>query len=709
MIKSDLFRLEIEEGIATIWIDSQKDKMNIVSPSLIGDFENVFKEIETNEDIIGAILISAKKDFIAGADIKSFKGEKVGDFQPFSRKGHELLQKIEDSKKPIVSAIHGTCYGLGVELSLACNSRVCSNDSKTKLALPEVKLGLLPGGGGTQRLPRLVGLQASLDMMLTGKNIFPSKAKRIGLVDEVVHQSKLHNAAKKIVLSIIKNNFQRKKVKKSFTVKLLDGTSLGRSVVFSQAKKTVLRLTKGNYPAPIEIIECVKIGLQKGLKAGYEAEVIKFEKLILSNVSSALRNLFFTTTDKKKNPYKVDLKNTQKIGVIGAGFMGEGITEVSINSGMDVLLKDLDDEMIHQARKNIWENLNRKVKRRQMSKVSAKTTAQKAVGQLDYKGFNNIDVVVEAIVENMTVKKKLIKELESICKDDFIFASNTSSLPLTEMSEEAKNPENVVGMHYFSPVTKMPLLEIIKTNKTSEQAIATCYEIGKRQGKTCIVVNDAPGFYVNRILCPYLLEALILIEEGVRIEQIDKALKNLGMPVGPVALLDEVGIDVGVHVMSGNMIDLIKDRDGIKLNYSMPKMLEDGLSGRKSKKGFYNYVKKKGKVKKGKVNEGVYKYFDSPVAKKINDKEITERCILILLNEAVWALEEGIIENITDGDIGGVFGIGFLPWSGGPFSYMNQTGISNIVDKMRHYQNLYGNKFQPRPMLIKMVEKNEKF
>ena len=709
MIKSDLFRLEIEEGIATIWIDSQKDKMNIVSPSLIGDFENVFKEIETNEDIIGAILISAKKDFIAGADIKSFKGEKVGDFQPFSRKGHELLQKIEDSKKPIVSAIHGTCYGLGVELSLACNSRVCSNDSKTKLALPEVKLGLLPGGGGTQRLPRLVGLQASLDMMLTGKNIFPSKAKRIGLVDEVVHQSKLHKAAKKIVLSIIKNNFQRNKVKKSFTVKLLDGTSLGRSVVFSQAKKTVLRLTKGNYPAPIEIIECVKIGLQKGLNAGYEAEVIKFEELILSNVSSALRNLFFTTTEKKKNPYKVDLKNTQKIGVIGAGFMGEGITEVSINSGMDVLLKDLDDEMIHQARKNIWKNLNRKVKRRQMSKVSAKTTAQKAVGQLDYKGFNNIDVVVEAIVENMTVKKKLIKELESICKDDFIFASNTSSLPLTEMSEEAKKPENVVGMHYFSPVTKMPLLEIIKTNKTSEQAIATCYEIGKRQGKTCIVVNDAPGFYVNRILCPYLLEALILIEEGVRIEQIDKALKNLGMPVGPVALLDEVGIDVGVHVMSGNMTDLIKDRDGIKLNYSMPKMLEDGLSGRKSKKGFYNYVKKKGKVKKGKVNEGVYKYFDSPVAKKINDKEITERCILILLNEAVWALEEGIIENITDGDIGGVFGIGFLPWSGGPFSYMNQIGISNIVDKMKYYQNLYGNKFQPRPMLIKMVEKNEKF
>ena len=709
MIKSDLFRLEIEKGIATIWIDSQKDKMNIVSPSLIGDFENVFNEIENNDNIIGAVLISAKKDFIAGADIKSFKGEKVGDFQPFSRKGHELLQKIEDSKKPIVSAIHGTCYGLGVELSLACIARVCSNDSKTKLALPEVKLGLLPGAGGTQRLPRLVGLQASLDIMLTGKNIFPFKAKKIGLVDEIIHHSKLHKAAKKLVNDIASNKFKRKKLKKSLIVKLLDGTSIGRSIVFSQAKKTVLKLTKGNYPAPLEIIECVKIGLQRGLKHGYEAEVIKFEELILSDVSFALRNLFFITSDKKKNPYNVDLKNTQKIGVIGAGFMGEGITEVSINSGMDVILKDLDHKMLHQARKNIWKNLSRKIKRRQMSKVLAKTTAQRAIGQLDYKGFDSIDVVVEAIVENMAVKKKLIKELESICDNDFIFASNTSSLPLTEMSEDANKPENVVGMHYFSPVTKMPLLEIIKTSKTSKQAIATCYEIGKKQGKTCIVVNDSPGFYVNRILCPYLLEALILIEEGVKIEQIDRALKNMGMPVGPIALLDEVGIDVGVHVMSGNMTDLIKDRDGIKLNYSMPKMLEAGLSGRKSEKGFYHYIKKKGKLKKGKVNQSVYQYFDAPSAKKISDNEIIERCILILLNEAVWALEEGIIENINDGDIGAVFGIGFLPWSGGPFSYMNQIGISTILDRMKQYQNIYGNKFEPRPMLVKMAEKDEKF
>ena len=261
MIKSDLFRLEIEKGIATIWIDSKKDKMNIVSPNLIEDFENVFNEVENNKEVIGAILISAKKDFIAGADIKSFKGEKVGDFQPFSRKGHELLQKIEDSKKRIVSAIHGTCYGLGVELSIACNARVCSDDSNTKLALPEVKLGLLPGGGGPQRLPRLVGLQASLDMMLTGKNIFAFKAKKIGLVDEVVHQSKLHKAAKKIIYDIEDNKFKRKKLKKSLIVKLLDGTSLGRSIVFSQAKKTVLKLTKGNYPAPLEIIKCVKIGL----------------------------------------------------------------------------------------------------------------------------------------------------------------------------------------------------------------------------------------------------------------------------------------------------------------------------------------------------------------------------------------------------------------------------------------------------------------
>ncbi len=708
-MNNDFFRLEVENGIATIWIDSKKDKMNIVSPSLIGDFDEIFNEIATNKSIKGAIIISAKKDFIAGADIKSFNGEKVGDFQPTSRKGHKMLDQIQHSKKPIISAINGTCYGLGTEISLACHGRICSDDPRTKIALPEVKLGLLPGAGGTQRLPRLVGLQKSLDIMLTGKNIFPYPAKKIGLVDEVVNKSKIHKAAKAMIEKIINKGPLKRKIKKSFINSILDHTSIGRGVVYSQARKKVLKQTKGNYPAPIEIINCVETGLKNGLKAGYEKEVIQFEQLMISNVSKALRNIFFTMTDKKKNPYTTKPRNTDTFAVLGAGFMGAGITDVSINKDMNVILKDLSEDVVSNAKKNIWKTISKKVKRKQLKETQAKSIIQKAIGQTSFEGFKNVNIVIEAIVENMDVKKNVIKQLEEVCKDDFIFASNTSSLPLTEMSKAAKKPENVIGMHYFSPVPKMPLLEIIKTAQTSEETLSTCYNLGIKQGKTCIVVNDMPGFYVNRILCPYLIEALLMIEDGVSIEDIDGAITKLGMPIGPITLLDEVGIDVGAHVMSGNMADLLKGREGFKINHSMPKMFEAGLHGRKSKKGFYNYSETKGRLKKTSPNSDAYKYFDNPKSIKLSAKEITERTMLMLLNEAVWCLEDNILQNAKDGDIGAVLGVGFLPWSGGPFSYMNLLGIEHIVERMQHYANIHGPKFNPRPLLIKMAESGKTF
>ena len=708
-MNNDFFRLEVKDGIATIWIDSKKDKMNIVSPTLMGDFDQIFNEIASNNEIKGAILISAKKDFIAGADIKSFTGEKVGDFQPTSRQGHKMLDQIQYSKKPIISAINGTCYGLGTEISLACHGRVCSDDPRTKIALPEVKLGLLPGAGGTQRLPRLVGLQKSLDIMLTGKNIFPYPAKKMGLVDEVVDKSKIHRAAKAMINKIISKGPIQRKVKKSLVNKILDHTSIGRSVVYSQARKKVLQQTKGNYPAPIEIINCIETGLKKGLKAGYEKEVLQFEQLMISDVSKALRNIFFTMTEKKKNPYSTEPRNTDRFAVLGAGFMGAGITDVSINKGMDVILKDLNEEVVSNAKKNIWKNIFKKVKRKQIKETQAKSVIQKAIGQTSFEGFQNVNIVIEAIVENMEVKKNVIKQLEGVCKDDFIFASNTSSLPLTEMSEAAKKPENVIGMHYFSPVPKMPLLEIIKTAKTSEETLSTCYDLGIKQGKTCIVVNDMPGFYVNRILCPYLIEALLMIEEGVSIEDIDGAITKLGMPIGPITLLDEVGIDVGAHVMSGNMADLLKGREGFKINHSMPKMFEAGLHGRKSKKGFYNYNEKKGRLKKSSPNQDVYNYFGNPKSNKLSSEEITERTMLMLLNEAVWCLEDNILQNAKDGDIGAVLGVGFLPWSGGPFSYMNLLGIDHVVERMQHYAKIHGPKFNPRPMLIEMAKNGKTF
>jgi fatty acid oxidation complex alpha subunit FadJ len=695
-MQNDFFNIQIEEGIATIWLDFKKEKMNIVSPSLIGNFNEVFELLNNDNSIKGGIIISAKPDFIAGADIKSFKAEKEGDFQPISKEGHQILNIIENSKKPIISAIHGTCYGLGTEISLACQGRICSDDPRTKLALPEVKLGLLPGGGGTQRLPRLVGLQKSLDMMLTGKNIYPKQAKRMGLVDEVVNKNKLHRAAVKMINKIIEKGPIQRKIKKSLFNKILDDTLLGRKLVFKKAKEKVMYLTQGNYPAPVEIINCVEIGLTKGLEKGYEAEVERFEQLMLSDVSKALRSLFFNMTDKKKNPYNTAAKELDRIAVLGTGFMGAGIADVSVNNKIDVILKDLDEEIVTSAKKGIWKNINKKIKKKQISETEGKTIIQRAIGQTNFEGFSNVNIVIEAIIENMDIKKKVIQELETHCKEDFIFASNTSSLPLTEMAKAAKRPENVVGMHYFSPVPKMPLLEIIKTDQTSEETLATCFELGMRQGKTCIVVNDAPGFYVNRILAPYINEVLLMIEEGAKIETIDKALKKKGMPVGPIVLLDEVGIDVGAHVMSGDMTDFVTQREGVKMSEGLPKMFEAGLYGKKNKKGFYKY---NDKGKKTGINEDVYQYFGNPPKKDFELDYICDRSISLLLNEAVMCLEEGIISDTIDGDLGGVFGIGFLPWSGGPFSYINKVGAKRIVDRMKEFESQLGPKFKPRPML----------
>ena len=304
MTRDQVLRIERKNGIATIWLDHQLEKMNVVSPDMMGVLDEVFEEIKTDDAIKGVIITSAKKDFIAGADIKAFAIEKKGDFKPIAAKGHQCLAELEAGKKPVVAAVHGTAYGLGTELSLACHAIVCSDHSSTKFALPEVKLGLLPGGGGTQRLPKRVGLQKALDMMLTGKNIYPYQAKKMGLVDEVTNHSKLHSVATQICKKMIEGKWKRPERKKTLLDKFLDDTSIGRNIVFNQAKKMSAKQTQGNYPAVPAIIECVETGLKQGNKAGFEKELDLFEDLMLTPESAALRSLFFGMTENKKNPYK---------------------------------------------------------------------------------------------------------------------------------------------------------------------------------------------------------------------------------------------------------------------------------------------------------------------------------------------------------------------------------------------------------------------
>ena len=711
-------------GVCTIWMDQKKEKINKIGPDLIGLFEEVFSELDNDDSIKAFVLTSKKKDFIAGADIEAFqKVEKPGDWKPIAQNGHAILNQIEKSKKPIVAAIHGNALGAGLEIALACHARIASNDKSTKVALPEVKLGLLPGGGGTQRLPRLVGLQAALDMMLTGKNVFPYPALKMGLVDKVVHVSSLQNAAQKMALELVgkpikreRNELNLETVKAGFPAiqKALTGlvleAPLVNKIVFTEAKKMVDKQAHGNYPAPYKIMECVEIGWNQGIEKGYAAEVEKFEELILSPVSRQLINIFFAMTDKKKNPYGEDkVKHVHRLGMIGAGFMGAGIAEVSMDDDMHVLLKDINQEMINSAYKTIYNDYNKKVSKKAMTKIELEEKMALLSGSLNYSDLDNQEIIIEAVFEDLKLKQNILKDVEANAKPNTIFATNTSALPIKAIAANAKNPELVIGMHYFSPVPKMPLLEIIKTDKTADWVIATCFDVGVRQGKTVIVVNDGPGFYTTRILAPLMNEAQLMLDEGGDILQIDREMNLFGYPVGPITLSDEVGIDVGAHIMSGELMqEMLKQRPDFKVSKTLLEISKAGYKGRKNKKGFYKYDEN-GKKVSGQVDPNIYSFYGGNARKKFDANEIHMRCGMAMVNEAALCLEEGIIENPLDGDIGAIFGLGFPPFRGGPFRYVDTLGAQQVVDILNDLAATHGARFKPAQILVDSAKSGKKF
>lgn len=694
-------------GVATVWMDLKGEKINKVGPDMVELFDNVFEVLDADTSVKALVLNSRKKDFIAGADIESFqKVRKPGDWAPVTVKGHEILSRIEKSKKPVVAAIHGNALGAGLEIALACHARICSDDSSTKMALPEVKLGLLPGGGGTQRLPRLIGLQGALDMMLTGKNIFSGKAKKMGLVDKVVHVSSLQQAAEKFALELTKKKLKRED-KRALKDKVIEGPL--SKIVFQQARKKVLSQTHGNYPAPERIIDCVEAGWNGSLKKGYAAEVKYFEELLLGPESKQLINIFFAMTEKKKNPDQDLVRPVRNLAMLGAGFMGAGITEVSINNDMNVYLKDINQETIEEAYQTIYKGYSKRVKKRAMTKLDMQERLGRIRPSLTYDGFEHCDAVIEAVFEDINLKHKVIQQVEDVVTEDTIFASNTSALPISEIAKASKRPELVIGMHYFSPVPKMPLLEIIKTEQTADWVVATCYDIGVRQGKTCIVVNDGPGFYTTRILAPLMNEALLMLDEGGDINQIDKQMNQFGFPVGPVTLMDEVGIDVGAHIMSGDLMKTALESAGREMNisYTLLEVSKAGYKGRKNKKGFYQYDDK-GK-KKRELDREIYGFFGGAKRTRMDDQDIQMRGGMMMVNEAAYCLQEGIISTPLDGDIGAIFGLGFPPFLGGPFRYIDTIGANKVVSIMEDLAKRFGPRFKPAPILMEKAKDNSKF
>ena len=702
-----------ERGVAVITFDRPGKKVNTLSLSLLAEFEQVLAQVDANPAIRAGVLISGKDSgFVAGADIDDLDQiQTAADGAKVSRDGHRVMAAIERLRIPTVAAIHGDCLGGGLELALACRARVATDSKKTKLGLPEVMLGLLPGAGGTVRLPKLIGLEEALPLLLQGKNLRPSKALRVGLVDQVVPPNQLLSAAKDLASKLAEGG-KTKSPKKALGAKaqalFVNTNPVGRNFALNKAREMVMKQTKGLYPAPLAILDVLEQGT-------YDAEAEAFGRLLVTPESAGLRHLFHCITKLKKEDgpgtAEVEALDVKHIGMLGAGLMGGGIATVLADKGYTVRFKDIHWDGVRAGIDYARNVFGKAVKRKRYGKEGASERLNRISGGLTWAGLGRADLLIEAVPEKLALKQAMVKEFEDVTRVGGIFASNTSALPITGIASAAAHPERVVGMHFFSPVEKMPLVEVIVTDKTDPVVTKTTVAVGRRMGKHVIVVNDCPGFYTTRVLAPYLVEAMFLLLEGHDPRDVDDAAMQMGFPVGPVTLMDEVGIDVGAKVL-----ETMEQAYGDRLQFPEASMTDtfvaEGRIGKKASKGFYVYEGGKSVTEDGRkvVDPAVYTHMPEGVERKVADpKAMGERLVLALVNEASWCRHENVLMDNESGDLGAVFGIGFPPMEGGPFRYADRLGAKDVVARLNALESAHGRRFAPCPLLVEMAEADGSF
>jgi len=695
-----------KDNIAILTFDLPGEKINKLTTAVMSELDLLLDELAVKRDIKAMVVRSGKENsFIVGADIAEIRGiTDAATGEALARRGQSILNKLEALPFPTVAAIHGPCMGGGMELALACSYRVISNDQRTALALPEVKLGILPGFGGTQRLPRLVGLVAALDMILTGKSVYARKAKKIGLADEVTYKETLLAAALGRAKKAIDKPVPLKvRAKRPLFTALLESNALTRLLVYQQAEKNILRETHGNYPASLAALESVRYGLGTGLAAGLQNEARLLGTLAPTEVSKNLISVFYLNETLKKDQHPSPLQ-LSSAGVLGAGIMGGGIAQLFAEKGMTVRIKDITTKAVSAGLKEAADIFSKRKKKGVLTDIQSRDGFDRITGTIDYSGFSRIDLAVEAVIENMDVKKAVLKDFEQAAKEQAIFASNTSSLSITEMAQASNRPDKVVGMHFFNPVEKMPLVEVVRGRRTSAETVAAITTLSRKLGKLPIVVNDGPGFLVNRILMPFLGEAVALLEEGGKVEEIDRVLLKFGMPMGAFILLDEIGIDIA-HKVSDILYHGLGER--AKPSALLGALYKDGYLGKKNSKGFYLYENRKRKGPDpslyGKVPAGTGR------REMIAPDEIIERTVLLMVKEAALCLEEKIIDRPDLLDAALIFGIGFPPFRGGLLTYADKIGAKAIVEKLEGYAKKYGERFAPPASIVEMAKNGKGF
>jgi len=691
-----------EHGVAILTYDLPGRPMNVITEKTDQELNQMVDVIAKDDEIKSVIFMGKPTNFLAGADIGMIQNMKTEeDAYNGSRAMQATLNKLEALPKPVIAAINGPCLGGGLEVALACHYRIATLSPKTVLGLPEVKLGLVPGAGGTQRLPRLIPLDKAMDGILSGKHFRPEQAKALGLIDEAVPMGKLKEVAYQKALAMAQGKMEiKRKLPPLPPPKMLAG-------FYEQAKNMIAKKTKGVFPAPIEILESVYKGLSEGMEAGLEEESRRHAKTVFTKEAASLMHVFFMDTaakadrgvDKAVKPYPV-----KKIGVLGAGIMGAGIAAIKADKGYVVRLRDVSMETAGRGLKAAGEVLNTIWIKRPRGEYEYRRRYDLISATDTYSGFKHIDMVIEAVFEDLELKHRVIKEVESVTPEHTIFASNTSAIPISRLAKASKNPNQFIGMHYFSPVHRMPLIEIIATKDTSPETIATAWALCKKCGKTSIIVNDGIGFYTSRVISRYMQESMLMLDEGARVEDIDQAAMSTGFPVGPVTVSDEVGLDTA-HKVGKILSEVFEGR--VASTDIVRKMVEDGdRFGRKNESGFYAY---RGGKKLG-PDESVYDFtIPGPQRLDMPAQDIVERLILAFCNEAALCLEENILRNPRDGDVGGVFGIGFPSNLGGPFFYMDARGIEDVVSALNRLEDQFGSRFTPPQLLKDMAKQNKTF